>query len=169
MKELIKYILRNDLKTVLEGRKSLWSDEELKQEALKYKTKEEFRNTNKSAYSAAYNKGKEFFNSITSHQVHKTKWNEDSLKNEALKYNSLTDFRNANKSAYQLAQNKGMDFFNKITSHMDRRRDKWTDDELIQDALKYNDIGTYIKNSTGDGAARTRGNDFYKKISQFYK
>lgn len=163
MKLIIKSILLEEVKKILKELK--WDDNSLTDEALKYKTKEEFRLLSPSAYSSAYSRGKEFFNSITSHQVRKTKWNEDSLKNEALKYNSLSDFRNANKSAYQLAQNIGMDFFNEITSHMDRRRDKWTDDELIQDALKYNDIGTYIKNSTGDGVARTKGNDFYKKIT----
>jgi hypothetical protein len=164
MKNIIKSILLQETKRIFEERQK-WDDDTLRDEALKYKTKEEFRLQSPSAYGVANRKGKDFFNSITKHLTRKTKWNEDSLKNEASKYNSLIDFRNANKSAYQLAQNIGMDFFNEITSHMDRRRDKWTDDELIQDALKYSDLGDYIKNSTGDSVARKRGKDFYRKIT----
>lgn len=165
MRELIRFILKNELKTILEGRKNIFSDEELRQEALKYNTKEDFRNLSKSAYSAALYKGKDFFDSITSHQIRKTKWDDESLEKEASKYDSLAEFRKSNKSAYQLVLNRGVDFLNKITSHMDRKKDKWTDDELIQDALKYQNLEDYIKNSTGDDAARKKGRDFYLMIT----
>ena len=117
MRELIKHILTNELH---EGR-TAWDDDKLRQEALLYTNRTDFQQKNAYAYNLARRKGKEFFDSITSHmpipksqQPYTTK----ELEDIARQYKTKKEFIDNNFGAYQVALRKGEDFFNDITSHM---------------------------------------------------
>jgi predicted GIY-YIG superfamily endonuclease len=95
------------------------------------------------------------------------KWTEDALRDEAKKYQFAKDFRDANFSAYNVALKKGKDFFNDITSHMKRlKRGKYSDEELIDIAKKYNTKTDFLTNNAGAwDAAYKKGKDFYNQIT----
>jgi hypothetical protein len=96
-----------------------WTDEMLRDEALKYDTKNKFAKGSNNAYNAAKRRGDDFFNSIISHmKTLRRSWTEDELRNEALKYDTKTKFRKGSPSAFTLSRNKGSDFYNSVTSHM---------------------------------------------------
>ena len=68
MKELIRHIIREHTKEIGEvGKPNKWTDEKLKDEALKYNTLGKFQEKSGGAYITAKKRGTDFFNSITSH------------------------------------------------------------------------------------------------------
>jgi len=132
-----------------------WTIEKLKEEALKYKTKAEFRKANGSAYGIACNR--EDYKEIVVHMKDVLiYWTFESLKEEALKYKTKGEFVQKNSAAYQAAHRR--DDFNKICEHMPEVHDKsgegnprfkWTFEKLKKEALKYNTIGEFQKGSNG--------------------
>lgn len=87
-----------------------WTFENLLAEAIKYKTKKEFRENNSSAYSAA--KKYKLINDICKHMVCKEikpsgYWNYENCKKEALKYKTLKEFIENSKSAYRVSNKNG--------------------------------------------------------------
>lgn len=96
--------------------KGFWTKGKCKKEALKYKTREEFRQHNCSAYSIAYQNG--WLPGICSHMKYITRpvgfWTKEKCKKEALKYKSRTDFKKYNGGAYSASvSNKWLnEFFN---------------------------------------------------------
>jgi predicted GIY-YIG superfamily endonuclease len=125
-----------------------WTDEMLTDEALKYKTRQEFRDNNQKAYQAAKARGDEFYNSITSHMDYqRTQWTDELLKNEALKYITRNQFAKGSPNAYTVARRKGDDFFNEITSHMPKKVNQWTDEDINTELPKYKNYSEFLKNS----------------------
>lgn len=84
-------------------------------EAKKYKTKEEFKNGNLTAFLAAYRYG--YVDDLTwmvQKKEHKNGWwTYERIEEEALKYKTKTDFFKGNQSAYRKALQMGIidDFF----------------------------------------------------------
>ena len=148
-----------------------WTEDALRDEALKYKNKKEFYQNSASAYGKALNMGQDFFSDITKHFTETpkipSKWNEESLAKEALKYNSKTEFRSGSPGAYDVAKKIGKEFYDKITSHMPEVRPrKWTEQSLEDDAKKYIGRKEFFDNSQGAYlAAKRKGDDFFDKIT----
>ena len=166
MRNIIHRILKEEI-ILLEQRRK-WTEDELRAEASKYSTKTDFQKGSPNADASARNKGKEFFDSITSHMIKKKrdKWTDDELESEALKYEYPSDFIKGSTSAYQSALKKGRDFYNKITSHMKTKNIDWTDDMLRDDAMKYKTKPEFMKNSPkAYQTAMNRGDDFWNKIT----
>jgi hypothetical protein len=115
-------------------RQAKWSLEKLKEEALKYKTRSEFKKKNGSAYNAASKIG--ILGQICSHMkpLHNS-WTNEKLREEALKYSTKKDFRESNESALQTAFNRGI--LDEICRHMVELKHKWTLEELCKESLKY--------------------------------
>ena len=122
MRNLIKDTLYN---YILETRKprGFWDDEEnLVKAALEYDSLTKFQQENQTAYVKALKKGKEFFDSITTHMVKPRSVNpysDQELEDIAKKYKTKKDFQKHDNGAYQVALRRGKDFWNKITSHME--------------------------------------------------
>jgi predicted GIY-YIG superfamily endonuclease len=161
MKQLIRHILREYKK---------WTEDEIRQVAQKYQKPSDFKNNDKAAYSAANRKGKEFFNDVTSHmdKSYYTFWTDEMLRELAKKFKTKTEFQKAESSAYNSALRKGMDFLNDITSHMDKKkRGKWSDVDLENEAKKYQNKGDFQKYSNSAYIiSRNRGKDFFDKITK---
>ena len=146
-----------------------WSDDELRQEALKYNTKTEFQHNSPSAEVASRSRGKNFFDDITSHMItlKKDKWTDDELRQEALKYNTKAEFTKNSSSASQIAQRKGKEFWDEVTSHMNPLVHMWTDDELRKEALKYNNKAEFRDKSPKayQVASRLRNKEFWDDVT----
>lgn len=84
-------------------------------EARKYKTKEEFKNNNLTAFLAAYRYGyiEDMPWLVTKKQHKKGYWTYDNIAIEALKYSTKTEFFKGNQTAYKAALKLGVidDFF----------------------------------------------------------
>jgi len=148
-------------------KKDKWTDDELKQEALKYKTKVEFAKNNPSASQIAQRRGKEFWDDVTSHMnplIHI--WTDDELRQEALKYKTKSEFRDKSPKSFQVAIKRGKEFWDDVTSHMDILNRTWSDDELRDEAAKYETLADFWRFS--NSAAQTaidRSREFYNDIT----
>jgi predicted GIY-YIG superfamily endonuclease len=97
------------------------------------------------------------------------KWTDEVLKELTSKYNNLTTFTKENPSAYQIIRTKGKEKLHELTSHMDRLRLPFTEDELRELALKYNNYTEFAKNeASAQVAARLKGKDFYNDITRHF-
>ena len=92
-----------------------WTDESLKKEALKYKTRLDFCKGGSGAYQTALRSGKldEFCKHMNKIREN---WTLDKIKLEALKYNTKTDFQKNNLAAYLAASRRGL--IDEVCSHM---------------------------------------------------
>lgn len=94
--------------------KKKWTLDFLLQEALKYKTRNEFYKKNIGAYSSAHKQG--LIDVVCSHMPKPIKWDKNSLTEEAKKYSTRTEFSIKNQSAYCKA--KKLKLLDIICSHM---------------------------------------------------
>ena len=89
----------------------------LREEALKYHSRNEFRNANVNAYQRALKR--DIIDDVCQHmelgrkQVKRT---DEMLQEEALKYHSRNEFRNASSSAYRTAFRRGI--IDEVCQHM---------------------------------------------------
>ena len=134
-----------------------WTDELLREEALKYNSRTEFSKANASAYIVALKRG--IIDEVCQHmEVYRkqVKWTEELLRDEALKYNSRSEFGKANGTAYHAAHSQGI--IDEVCQHMEIRRMEWTDEMLREEALKYNSRTEFSKaNASAYTIARKRG------------
>jgi len=119
MKNLIKSIL---LEYINEDRKpkGFWDVEEnLAKAAEGYSTLTQFQKGNQMAYKKAKEKGKYFFDTITSHMVKPRSVNpytDQELIDIAEKYKTKKEYMTH--PSWQVAYKRGKDFYDRITSHM---------------------------------------------------
>ena len=117
-----------------------WTLERCRKEALNYKTKQEFRKDNTSAYLAANRKGwiDEICSHMTSPQKPNGYWTLERCREEALKYKTRTKFRKGGPTAYGVVcKNKWLD---EVCSHMSsliKPTGYWTLERCRKEALKY--------------------------------
>jgi hypothetical protein len=124
-----------------------WTEDDLRVEATKYKTKKEFRLKNPQAYSASLRNGEDFHNEITSHmEVSQKDWTDENLRKEVSKYDNLADFTKFSESAYQILKKKGKKYFEEVTKNLNRTI-SWTDEMIKDEALKYKTRGEFQKGS----------------------
>jgi predicted GIY-YIG superfamily endonuclease len=94
--------------------KKKWTEEKVREEALKYTTRISFQKGSGGAYNTSRRKG--ILDDICSHMIRQVKWTYETLKKESLKYNTRISFINENASAYLTAHNLGI--LDDICSHM---------------------------------------------------
>lgn len=95
-----------------------WTIDKIKEEALKYTTRNDFRKESGSAYTKAQVNG--WLDDVCSHMTSISKpngyWTIDKVREEALKFNNRNDF-NKGSSAYQAASKFG--WLDDVCSHME--------------------------------------------------
>jgi hypothetical protein len=131
---------------------SKWTIENLKIEALKYKTRTEFYNNNKWAYTQALKSG--LMGKICAHMPRRVdqsgenagrfKWTREKIQEEALKYKTRNEFKE-NSGAYCAALRLGI--LDEVCRHMISRLRDWTYEELMLEALKYDSRLKFQKGS----------------------
>lgn len=120
----------------------VWTIEEVKKEALKYKTKTEFSKKSPGAYQKALRMKN--IDTICSHMPkdYNTPWTIERLKEEAKKYKSGGEFKRKNPGAYNKAAIRGVLYT--VCQHMKLRK-KWTEEDVALEALKYKTKTEFIK------------------------
>lgn len=104
---------------------SKWTPTLLETEALKFKTKSEFKKSSPLAYRIALERGK--LDEICHHLTSPSKWSNENVKEEALKYKTRSGFQAASSGAYQAGQRKGI--LDQVCQHMPMPAD-WSNDEM---------------------------------------
>ena len=101
----------------MEYAQTAWTDEMLHNEALKYKTRSEYRSQAASAYITA--RKRKIIDYVCAH-MHpvQTSWTDDMLQNEAMKYQTRIEFVRGSFNAYQRAAKREM--LDRICGHMER-------------------------------------------------
>lgn len=137
----------NKIKTGgLGGGAKLWTYDNCKKEALKYKYRNDFRINSKSAYRISQKNN--WLNEICEHMNYKyNKWTKEKCLVEAKKYNTKTEFRKNCQSAYVIAINNG--WLDEICSHMlkmKKNNNYWTKEQCIFEAKKYKTINEFRNN-----------------------
>ena len=131
-----------------------WTYEKCKDEALKYYRRVDFHKNSSGAYTIAYRN--EWLNEICQHMVILSKptnyWfeNKDKCQEEALKYTRRVDFNQSSYGAYNAAYLSN--WLDEICSHMDEIRKPnnfWNFDKCFDEAKKYSDKKSFLKNSHG--------------------
>lgn len=128
--------------------KSKWNPETIAQEALKYKTRNEFQEGSSRAYKLAGPKGFNIRDDVCSHMdILRENWDKDSVLLEAKKYETLRDFREHSNKAYHYASRKNI--LDEVCEHLKSDRIKWSFDKVIEEALKYDKRDDFRLNSSG--------------------
>ncbi len=99
------------------GRKVIWTRKAIKNEAKKYKHRNEFNKNSSSAYKIASKLG--ILNDVCKHMIkkpRKIKWTKLNIKDEAIKYHTRMEFKTNARGAYQLACD--LKVLDEICNHM---------------------------------------------------
>lgn len=105
------------------SRPIIWSEERCQEEALKYKSRNEFQIGSRSAYIISLRKG--WLNKICSHMNYKCNnmtvrstiyWTKINCHNEAMKYETRNEFRKKSHIAYLISRKNG--WLDDICAHM---------------------------------------------------
>jgi superfamily II DNA or RNA helicase len=130
--------------------KGYWTYERCKEEALKYKTKAEFKKGSKIACQLSYRRG--WINELCSHMVDSIKpmgyWTYERCKEEALRFKTRGDFYKGSVTAYGVCHKN--DWINELCSHMVeviKPNGYWTYETCKEEALKYKTKTEFKKGS----------------------
>ncbi len=133
--------------------KKKWFFENLKAEALRFKTKREFRENSSAAYLAATRNNR--YDEIVSHMPkyldscgengHNLKWSNEVLREEALKFKTRGEFQKRNLKAYRAAKTRGI--LDEVCAHMKLVRTYWTNEMLRKEAFQYFTRSEFALNS----------------------
>ena len=130
-----------------------WTKELAAQEALNYKTRNEFAKGSKKAYDAANKYG--WLNDITKHMVSGiTTHSKDEIQKIA---NNYIDYSKFAKEYPHLSQYARKREWTDIFQHMTKKK-VWTSDELRIEALKYNTMSDFKNNNKNAYQAAYRKN-----------
>ena len=137
-----------------------WTEETIKEEALKYKTRSEFAKGSPSAYDKARRSG--LLNEVCSHMPKRReqpkmyrliskpsrqpKWNYFTMKAEAERYTTRTQFAQGSSGAYDQARLEGC--LDDICEHMEVLKRHW-DEESVTEVAKTYDTKTEFAQLAG--------------------
>jgi len=128
----------------------IWTFEKVKEEALKYKTRKEFRLNSPKAYDAAVRN--KWIEELCKHMIrlHKPNnyWTFEKVKEEALKHKTKGEFEKNASGAYDVALKN--EWINKICSHMissQKPTSYWTFEKVKEEALKHNSRTEFCEKS----------------------
>ena len=114
----------------LGGNTLKWTEEMVKIEALKYKSKSEFKLKSSSAYIAA--RKNKWLNDVTNHMIIIRKpnnhWTLENCKTEALKYKFRSEFKLKSRGAHNRAYEMG--WLDEVRSHMPIRKERMRKTDL---------------------------------------
>jgi hypothetical protein len=115
-----------------------WTYERCKDEALKYKTRMEFKINSAGAYKSLMKN--KWFSNLCVHMLVSKKlihnyWTYERCKDEALKYKTKKDYKKNSIRSYYAATRKH--WIDNICSHMPNRYYKFSKGECLTEALKY--------------------------------
>lgn len=117
------------------AKRALWTEESIAAEALKYKTRGEFKKLSPVAYKNACVKYK-ILDKVCEHMNHvRVYWTADMVANEAKKYKTRADFQRGCKGAYKAARSFGV--IDQVCSHMTSIYKNWSFDTVLLEAKKY--------------------------------
>lgn len=120
-------------------KKSKWSYEMIRVEALKYSTRMEFRDAQPTAYAVAV--AKRWLSKVCEHMPDQSnKWTFERLFTEALKYSSFPEFIRGNRAAY-IAAGRREGCLDKITSHMGDRVGRKVTVKNLTTGITYPSLG----------------------------
>ena len=135
-----------------------WTSEAVEQEALKFKTRNEFRKGSRNAYAVARRNG--WLDTVCNHMSKPErlrKWTKEAVQTEALKYATRKEFTENARSAQQAAQKNG--WLDEVCGHMHRpeRVLKWTFEAVHREALRFETRSAFSKGSLNAYTAARRG------------
>ena len=123
-----------------------YSDEEIREESIKYQRRADFAKFSPSIYNSAWKKGEKYLDKICAHMPKWSdrskenspffKWTDEMLKEEAAKYSTIVDFVKNSWSAYITSSNKGREFLSLICSHMKPSRTSSHAERELSAAIK---------------------------------
>lgn len=134
--------------------KKKWTEISIKIEALKYKSRFEFKKSSPAYHAASKLK---ILPDVCSHMYYRQiRWTKEMVYTEALKYNNRNAFEEGCSAAYQTARR--LNILALVCSHMDVLWEKkWTKETIIQEALKYNTRASFYLGSSAYRAAQRLG------------
>ncbi len=136
-----------------------WNEELASSEAIKWRTKKEFKANNPRAYKAAWRYG--WLDRVCAHMAPAfVKWNEESIQAEALKYKTRSEFRDAPTGAAGAADRLGV--FNQVCAHMPCPK-TWTEEAIRKEALRYSSK-TEFKLQSGSCLQAARRLDIFEEV-----
>ncbi len=94
-----------------------WNDTTVREEALKYTKKSEFRRYSLTAFRYAEERG--LLGEYTAHMQKVVIWNPELVRQEALKYEKRNQFKHGSRGAYNFAKTHGI--FEDVCAHMPQR------------------------------------------------
>jgi len=121
--------------------KKTWTKEKCSEEALKYRTRKEFKDNSPNAYSASVRN--KWLNDICQHmgekKIKNLFWTKEKCAEEALKYNSRSEFEKGSPSAY--VKSGKMGWKDEICLHMNTNGNKYN---RCVYAIEFSDNHVYI-------------------------
>jgi hypothetical protein len=150
--------------------KECWTLELCKAEALKYKTRTEWKNNSKSSYQSARKNG--WLDECTEHMVIRMikpsgYWTLELCKTEALKCATRTEWVKNCSGSYTVARKNG--WYDECTKHMAIKITKpygyWTLERCKEETLKYKTINEWKNNSSGSYTA-AKNNGWYDECAK---
>ena len=136
-----------------------WTEDRIRQQALKYDTRWEFQKNEQSAYSIAHRRN--LLDDVCAHMEELRKphgyWTEDRIQQQALKYDTRGEFKQNSKYAYAAAQRQNL--LDDVCSHMEELRKPdgyWTKEIIHEQALKYDTRTDFARNDPAPYAAAKR-------------
>ena len=144
-----------------------WTFDDIKFEASKFNTRQEFKSNSVNAYNAARRYG--WIDEVCKHMVLQIKpanfWNKKTIKLEALKYDKKIDFCKKSQGAVLKAYSLGI--MDEVCKHMNVVTNRWDINLVKKEAQKYNSKYEFSKgsNSAYDWARR---HGYLDKITSHY-
>ncbi len=124
----------------------IWDYNKLKETALLYDTKVDFRKYNSKAYHSAVRMG--IIDDICGHMIKLyPNWTDDELFAEGIKYSTKGEFQKNSINAYNQSRRRGI--LEEVCSHMTSPYVKWSFELLRDEAKKYNTRSEFQKNFPG--------------------
>lgn len=124
-------------------KKTMWTEETARAEALKYNHRADFKKNGKGAYN--YLRYAKLMSDSCKHMTKKRKWTVETAKAEALKYSTKRDFFKHSKSAHDCLRYNGL--IDEACSHMERARWGMAEEEIYEEAIKYQDRSEFRRKS----------------------
>jgi predicted GIY-YIG superfamily endonuclease len=121
-----------------------WTERKLKDEALKFQHRNDFKKESPKAYDRA--RKLKLLEVICVHMTpQRETWTVKMIQEEAKKYTRRIDFQKFSPKAYDAARHHGI--LNKVCNHMISERIQWNDKLVIEEARKFNSKKEFKQNS----------------------
>lgn len=112
-----------------------WTKEDLKKEALKYNSRNEFKKNYEGAYVTA--RKLKIMEDICAHMAPpQIKYTDEEIEKEAKKFNTRRKFKLGNSSLYRAALRRGPEFMNFVCSHMKKSKGTSIEEERVLSLIK---------------------------------